>query len=86
MGSLVVPLAWLVAGGAFVCWLVVLVRQFEDAGTASGALGVATCGAWTLVWGWRNAERLGLRRVVRLWTALVAAYLVLAICYSSRSW
>lgn len=84
--TLVVALAWLAAAGSLACWLVVLVRQFEDAGALSGALGVVTCGAWTLVWGWRNARRLGLARVVRAWTALVGLYVALAAVDSSRSW
>ena len=63
-----------VAGfGAFVCFIIVLTRQFESAGVAHGVIGIITCGIWTFIWGWINAGELDLKSLMLVWTVLVVA-------------
>ena len=63
-----------VAGfGAFVCFIIVLTRQFESAGVAHGVIGIITCGIWTFIWGWINAGELYLKSLMLVWTVLVVA-------------
>lgn len=60
----------MVAGlGALVIWIMVLIKQFQDAGPLHGIIGIVTCGIWTYIWGWMNSGRLGLRNLMLIWTA-----------------
>jgi hypothetical protein len=39
-----------VAGfGAFACFIIVLIKQFESAGVTHGVIGIITCGIWTFI-------------------------------------
>ena len=61
-----------VAGfGAFVCFIMVLIKQFESAGVAHGVIGIITCGSWTFIWGWINAGELNIKSLMLIWTVLV---------------
>jgi hypothetical protein len=61
----------MIAGlGAFVCWIMVLIKQFQDSGPLHGIIGIVTCGIWTYIWGWIHSGRLGLRNMMLIWTGL----------------
>lgn len=68
-------LALLCLIGMVVCWIIVLIRQFKDAGVVHGIIGII-CSLWTFIWGWMNAGRLGLRNVMIIWTVLIILYVV----------
>jgi hypothetical protein len=57
--------------GAFVCFIMVLIKQFEEAGVAHGIIGIITCGIWTFIWGWINAGELNIKSLMLIWTVLV---------------
>jgi hypothetical protein len=59
---------------SLVCFIIVLIKQFQDAGVVHGIIGIVTCGIWTLIWGWMNASRLNIKNIMMIWT------LVLIIC------
>jgi len=61
-----------VAGfAAFICFVIVLIKQFEYAGVAHGVIGIITCGIWTFIWGWINAGELNTKGLMLIWTVLV---------------
>ena len=72
-------LMMLVGLGWLICWIMVLIKQFQDAGPIHGIIGIITCGVWTLIWGWMNATRLNIKNLMLIWTILVVVYIILYI-------
>jgi hypothetical protein len=70
-------LAMLVSLGCLVCFIMVLIKQFQNAGALHGIIGIITCSLWTLIWGWMNATRLNIKKLMLIWTVLIAVYIVL---------
>lgn len=60
-----------------VCWILVLIKQFQNGGVVHGIIGIITCGIWTLIWGWMNAGKLNIRNLMLIWTLLLVVYFVL---------
>jgi hypothetical protein len=75
MGILVI----LVGLAALVCFVIVLIKQFQTAGVVHGIIGIVTCTIWTLIWGWMNAGKLGIRNIMLIWTVLLILYWILLI-------
>ncbi|HWS85922.1 MAG TPA: hypothetical protein VN282_02940 [Pyrinomonadaceae bacterium] len=69
----------LVGLASFVCFIIVLIKQFKTAGVVHGIIGIITCGIWTLIWGWMNANNLGIRNIMLIWTLLFVLYWILII-------
>lgn len=72
-------LVMLVGLATFVCFIIVLIKQFKTAGVVHGIIGIVTCGIWTLIWGWMNAGKLGIRNIMLIWTVLFILYWILII-------
>ena len=70
-------LALLTGIGYLICWILVLIKQFKDAGPVHGIIGIITCGIWTFIWGWMNASRLNIRNIMLIWTLLIIVRCVL---------
>jgi hypothetical protein len=70
-------LATLVGLGSLVCFIMVLIKQFQTAGALHGIIGIVTCGIWTFIWGWMKASTLGLRNLMLAWTGLIVLAFVL---------
>ncbi|HEX8722597.1 MAG TPA: hypothetical protein VF736_18415 [Pyrinomonadaceae bacterium] len=70
-------LALLCLLGCVVCWIIVLIRMFKEAGVVQGIIGVI-CSLWAFIWGWMNSGRLGLRNIMLAWTVLLILYIVFA--------
>jgi hypothetical protein len=64
-------LASLIGLGSLVCWIMVLIKQFQSGSVVHGIIGIVTCGLWTFIWGWMNAGKLGLRNIMLIWTILI---------------
>ena len=69
-------LAMLVGIGCLICFVIVLNKLFQNEGALKGILGII-CGLYTLVWGWMNADRLGIKNIMMIWTLLLIIQLVL---------
>jgi len=69
-------LAMLVGIGCLICFVIVLIKLFQNEGALKGILGII-CGLYTLVWGWMNADRLGIKNIMMIWTLLLIIQLVL---------
>jgi hypothetical protein len=59
-------------------FVIVVIKQFKDAGPVHGIIGIVTCGIWTFIWGWMNAARLNIKNLMMIWT------LVLVLCVIFR--
>jgi hypothetical protein len=65
--------------GCLICFIIVLIKQFQNAGAVHGIIGIITCGIWTLIWGWMNAGKLNIKNIMMIWTLLIIISMVLNI-------
>ena len=72
-------LAMLAGLGCLVLFIMVLIKQFQTAGPVHGIIGIVTCSIWTLIWGWMNATKLGIKNLMLIWTGLIVLYIILYI-------
>ena len=58
-----------VAGlASLACWIIVLVKMFKtQESPLMGIIGIF-CGLWAFIWGWMNAGKLALGKVMMIWT------------------
>ena len=70
-------LASLVGLGSLVCFVIVLIKQFQTAGALHGIIGLITCGIWTFIWGWMRASTLNIKNIMLAWTGLIVLSIVL---------
>lgn len=68
---------------AFICFIMVLIKQFQNAGAVHGIIGIITCGIWTFIWGWMNAGNLGIKNIMLIWTVLIIICTVLNLMFGS---
>jgi hypothetical protein len=71
-----VILATLVGLAALVPFIMVLIKLFQQKGALHGILGLI-CGLYTFIWGWMNANTLGIKNLMLLWTALIVIGMIL---------
>ncbi|HEX8293161.1 MAG TPA: hypothetical protein VF570_15480 [Pyrinomonadaceae bacterium] len=70
-------LYWLVSLANLVLFIMVLIKQFKTAGVVHGIIGIITCGIWTFIWGWMNAGKLGIQKLMLAWTVTFILTIVL---------
>ncbi len=66
--------------GSIVCWIMVLIRMFKDAGAVHGIIGIL-CSLYAFIWGWMNAGKLGIRNLMLAWTLILILYIILAAVF-----
>ncbi len=55
--------------GSFACWIMVLIKMFKSQPSpALGIIGIF-CYLWAFIWGWMNATKLGLKKMMLMWTS-----------------
>jgi hypothetical protein len=64
--------------GSLICFIIVLVKMFQNAGVLQGILGLI-CSIWCFIWGWMNAGKLGIKNIMMIWTILIVLCIVLGI-------
>ena len=69
-------LASLVGIGSLVCFVIVVIKLFQQKGVLHGILGII-CGLYTFIWGWMEAGKLGIKNIMLIWTALIIVSLAL---------
>ena len=69
-------LAMLVALGCLVCFIIVLIKMFQNEGALKGILGLI-CSLYAFIWGWMNATKLGIKNIMMIWTLLIIVAIVL---------
>jgi hypothetical protein len=67
--------------GSLICWIIVLIKQFQTAGVVHGIIGIVTCGIWTFIWGWMNASNLNIKNIMLIWTVLIVAGMVVRFAF-----
>ena len=73
MLGILAMLCWL---GCVICFIIVLIKLFQDKGVLHGILGLI-CSLYTFIWGWMNAARFNIRNIMMIWTALILIGMVL---------
>lgn len=63
---------------SLVCLVLVLLKLFPDKGVGWGIFGII-CGIYTFIWGWQNVERHNIKNIMVLWSAAIAANIVIRI-------
>lgn len=71
-------LALVASLGSLICFIIVLVKLFQNAGVLQGILGLI-CGLWTFIWGWMNAGKLGIKNIMLIWTVLLLLSIILNV-------
>ncbi|MGG6270321.1 hypothetical protein ACQ4M3_41835 [Leptolyngbya sp. AN03gr2] len=63
---------------SLVCFILVLIKLFEDKGVGWGIFGIF-CSIYTFIWGWQNVDRYNIKNIMVLWSAMVGVNLLLRI-------
>ena len=66
--------------GSIVCWIMVLIQMFKNAGAVHGIIGIL-CSLYAFIWGWMNAGKLGIRNLMLAWTLILILYIILALVF-----
>ncbi|HJZ69445.1 MAG TPA: hypothetical protein VKF81_15080 [Blastocatellia bacterium] len=69
----------LISLACLVCFIVVLIKQFQVGGVVHGIIGIITCSLWTFIWGWINSGKAGVRNIMLIWTVLIIVAIILAV-------
>jgi len=69
-------LAQIVGLGSLVCFVLVVIKLFQQKGVLHGILGIL-CGIYTFIWGWMESGRLGIKNIMLIWTVLIVVSLAL---------
>ena len=56
--------------GSLICFIIVLIKLFQNEGALKGILGLI-CSLYTFIWGWMNATKLNIKNIMMIWTALI---------------
>ena len=64
--------------GCVICWIIVLIKIFQNDGALKGILGLI-CSLFAFIWGWMNATRLGVKNIMMIWTVLLILYAILGV-------
>ncbi len=73
----------LVGLASFVCFIMVLIKQFQNGGAVHGIIGIITCGIWTFIWGWINAGNLNIKNLMMAWTLLIIVGIAINVMFWS---
>lgn len=70
-------LAMVALVGMIICQIYVAIKIIQNDGALKGILALI-CGLFGLIWGWMNADRLGIKNIMLIWTVLIILYMILA--------
>ncbi|CAN5763161.1 MAG: hypothetical protein H0T77_09330 [Pyrinomonadaceae bacterium] len=73
----------LVGLASLVCFIMVLIKQFQNGGAVHGIIGIITCGIWTFIWGWINAGNLNIKNLMMAWTLLIIVGIAINVMFGS---
>lgn len=80
--QIVALLLWL---GCIICFIMVLIKLFQDKGALHGILGLI-CSLYTFIWGWMNASRLNIKNIMIIWTLLLLLSIVVNVATGGFSY
>ena len=62
--------------GCIVCLIMVVIKMFQNQGPLHGILGLI-CGLYAFIWGWINADKVGIKNIMMIWSLLILISIVL---------
>lgn len=66
--------------GSIICWIMVLIKMFQNEKTLIGILGIL-CSLWAFIWGWMKSSSLGLKKTMMIWSACIGLTVVGNVLY-----
>jgi len=75
MATVLSILAILAGIGSFVCFIIVLIKLFQEKGVLHGILGII-CSLYTFIWGWMEAGRLNIKNIMIIWSVCIVIYII----------
>ena len=78
-------LAMVALVGIIICQIFVAIKIFQNDGALKGIIALL-CGLFGLIWGWMNADRLGVKNIMLIWTVLIILYAILAVMGGGMSY
>ncbi len=57
-------------------FIMVLIKLFQENGVLHGILGLI-CSIYTFIWGWMNADRLGIKQTMIYWSVCIVLSIIL---------
>jgi hypothetical protein len=73
----------LIGLASLICFIMVLIKQFQNAGVVHGIIGIITCSIWTFIWGWMNAGNLNIKNIMIAWTVLIVICIAINLMFGS---
>jgi hypothetical protein len=64
--------------GSLVCFIIVVIKLFQQKGVLHGILGII-CSLYTFIWGWIESGKLNIKNIMMAWTALIVAGIVFGV-------
>ena len=83
MSSLVPHLFFASSTGMLVCFILVEIQLFKR-DTRLGVLGIVTCTLFALIHGWMKVDEYGIKKVMVVWTVLIAVNIVLFVAFRAH--
>jgi hypothetical protein len=53
--------------GSLVCWIMTLIKMFQNDKILLGILGII-CPLWSFIWGWMNKDKAAHPKLMLIWT------------------
>ena len=66
--------------GSLICWIMVLIKMFQNEKPLIGILGIL-CSLWACIWGWMKSSTLGLKKIMMIWSVCVVLTVVGNLMY-----
>ena len=67
--------------GSLICFILVLIKLFNEKGALHGILGIL-CALYPFIWGWMNVGRLNIRNIMIIWSIGVVLAAIFGTTYS----
>ena len=84
MEFVIVGLASIASIASLVCFIIVLIKLFQEKGVLHGILGLI-CSLYTFIWGWMNVDRLGIRNIMLIWSVVLVFTIILNVMSGAMS-
>ena len=69
--AIILSILGIIAGiGSLVCWILILIKLFQEKGVLHGILGII-CAIYPFIWGWINVGRLDAKNIMIAWTVCI---------------
>lgn len=68
--------------GSLVCWVMVLIKMFQNDKPLIGVLGIL-CSLWAFIWGWMKSGTLNLKKTMMLWTVCIVVSVIGNVIYGA---